>query len=75
MDQPSLGLTREFLVKGLDEPRVKAYHSFQVDMAVLYGADRKEAESDMKDVLDFEIAFANVSCAGDLTTAAKFQQV
>jgi hypothetical protein len=27
---------------------------------VLYGADKEDAEKDMKDVLDFEIAFAKV---------------
>lgn len=40
---------------------MKAYHGFQVDMAVLYGADRKLAEKDMRDALEFEIALANVS--------------
>lgn len=60
IDQPGLGLSREFLVKGLNETLVQAYHSFQVDMAVLYGAERKDAEQDMLDVLNFEIAFANV---------------
>jgi len=40
---------------------VAAYHSYQVDMAVLYGADRQRAEKDMKDVLEFEFALANVS--------------
>jgi hypothetical protein len=39
---------------------VKAYHSYQVDMAVLYGADRSRAEKEMRDVLDFEFALANV---------------
>jgi hypothetical protein len=29
-------------------------------MAVLYGADRNDAEKEMKEVLDFEIALANV---------------
>lgn len=29
-------------------------------MAVLYGADKEDAEKEMKDVLDFEIAFAKV---------------
>lgn len=50
-----------FLLRGVDFPVVKAYHDFQVDMAVLYGADRKLAEKDMRDALEFEIALANVS--------------
>lgn len=50
-----------FLLKGLDNPVVSAYHKFQVDMAVLYGADQQRAEKEMKEALDFEIALANVS--------------
>jgi len=53
-------LSREFLLKGLNESLVRAYHSYQVDLAVLYGADKEDAEKEMKDVLDFEIAFAKV---------------
>ncbi len=30
-------------------------------MAVLYGANRKRAEREMREVLDFEFALANVS--------------
>lgn len=60
IDQAALGLSREYLIKGLDNAIVAAYHSYQVDMAVLYGADRKKAEKEMKDVLEFEFAIANV---------------
>jgi hypothetical protein len=42
---------------------VQAYHAYQVDMAVLYGADRSRAEKEMREVLDFEFALANVSSA------------
>lgn len=47
-------------MKGLNETLVQAYHSFQIDLAVLYGADRKDAEREMADVLNFEINFAKV---------------
>lgn len=50
-----------FLLKGLDNPVVSAYHSFQVDMAILYGADKDRAVKDMKEALDFEIGLAKVS--------------
>lgn len=60
IDQPDLGLSQVFLLKGLENPVVKAYHSFQVDLAVLYGADKTRAEKEMRDALDFEIALANV---------------
>lgn len=49
-----------FLLKGLDNIVVSAYHSFQVDMAILYGADKDRAVKDMREALDFEIGLANV---------------
>jgi hypothetical protein len=55
-----LGLSREYLVKGFENPIVQAYHAYQVDMAVLYGADRTRAEKEMREVLDLEFALANV---------------
>lgn len=47
-------------MKGFENPIVQAYHSYQVDMAVLYGADRSRAEKEMRDVLEFEFELANV---------------
>lgn len=61
IDQASLGLSREYLINKLAEPFVQAYHSYQVDLAVLFGADRSRAESEMREVLDFEIELAEVS--------------
>lgn len=61
IDQAALGLSREYLIKGIENPIVKAYHSYQVDMAVLYGADRSRAEKEMREVLEFEFDLANVS--------------
>lgn len=57
----SLGLDRELLIEGFDDENVAAYFSYAVDMAVIFGADRFNAELEMKDVLSFEIALANVS--------------
>lgn len=61
LDQASLSLSREYLVKGLDEKLVQAYYSYMVDMAVLFGADKLEAEKELKEALFFEIKLANVS--------------
>lgn len=49
-----------FLLKGLENSVVAAYHKFQVDMAVLYGAERERAEKDMKEAFEFETALAKV---------------
>ena len=61
MDQASLGLSREFLIKGLDDPFVSGYLSYMVDIAVIMGADKKRAEKELLQVLDFEMTLANVS--------------
>lgn len=57
----SLGMDREYLIKGFDDQYVTAYYSYAVDMAVIYGAERFNAEIEMKDVVNFEIALANVN--------------
>lgn len=60
IDQTSTGIDREYLIKGFDDEFVAAYYSYAVDMAVIYGAERFHAELDMKDVINFEMALANV---------------
>lgn len=61
IDQSALGLSREYLSKGLNDKIVKAYYNYMVDIAVIYGADRSRAESELMDSLNFEIALANVN--------------
>jgi membrane metallo-endopeptidase-like protein 1 len=56
----SLGMDREYLIKGFEDEIVQAYYNYMVDMAVIYGAERFNAELDMKDVINFEMALANV---------------
>lgn len=45
----------------MTEPFVQAYHDYQVDLAVLFGAERPRAEVEMMEALNFEIALANVT--------------
>lgn len=61
IDQPDFWLDKEILLKGINDPVVEAYNNYQVDLAVLYGADRSRAEVEMTEALNFEIALANVS--------------
>lgn len=56
-----MGLEREYLIKGLSDKLVQAYHSYQVDTAVIYGADEAAAKKEMKEALDFEISLAEVT--------------
>jgi membrane metallo-endopeptidase-like protein 1 len=61
LDQASLGLSREYLVKGVDDKVVKAYYNYMVDLAVIFGAERSVAETELMESLKFEMQLANVS--------------
>lgn len=61
MDQSALALSREYLIKGFNETLVTAYYEYMVDIAVLFGANKDEAKSQLLASLEFEIALANVS--------------
>ena len=46
---------------GFDDPDIQAYYTYMVDMAVMLGAPKDRAETELKESLLFEIALANVS--------------
>ncbi|XP_063903425.1 neprilysin-2-like isoform X1 [Zophobas morio] len=56
--QPSMYY--ETLKKGFNDTTVKAMYNHMVEFAVLFGADRATAISDMKDVIDFRIELAKL---------------
>lgn len=60
IDQPILGIDREYLIEGFEDEIVKAYYNYHVDSAVFYGADRFYAEIEAKKVLNFEMELAKV---------------
>lgn len=60
MDQPSLGLSREFLVEGMNDKIVKAYYKYMIDIAVILGAPKEVAKKEMTESLEFEKALATV---------------
>lgn len=49
------------LAPGLNDSAVAAYYSLMVESAVILGAERREAEQQLLDVLNFETTLANVS--------------
>ncbi|KAJ3633527.1 hypothetical protein MTP99_010467 [Tenebrio molitor] len=61
IDQPVLGLSREYLVKGVNDRIVKAYYEYMVDIAEMFGADRSAASEQLLESLKFEIRLANFS--------------
>lgn len=57
---PKQGLERKILITGLNDTRVKAYYDFMVDIAVIFGAKKREARNQLKRSLKFEIEVAKV---------------
>jgi len=58
-------LREPHLIAGLDDPFVAAYHQYQIDTAILYGATEASAKREMRSVLDFEIELAKISLADE----------
>ena len=75
IDQASLGLSREYLIKKLEEPFVQAYHDYQVDLAVLMSGNRTRTELEMRAALDFEIELAEVNFYSKAFESLKKAQV
>lgn len=61
LDQAGLGLSREYMVQGMEVSEVQAYFRFMVDAANLLGANTSTSEEEMRHVLEFEIALANIT--------------
>ena len=61
IDQASLGLSREYLINGLEDHDVASYYNYMVNVAVLLGADRETASRELKESLLFEIELAQAS--------------
>lgn len=60
LDEPTLGVSRQFLTSGIDDEVVQAYYAYMVDMAVIFGAKKEIAKKELLDSLKFEITLANV---------------
>ena len=61
LDQPGLGMAREYLMKGLKDPDVQAYQEYMQDVALLLGADKDTVINDIKETIKFEIELAKIS--------------
>ncbi|XP_018009276.1 neprilysin-2 [Hyalella azteca] len=61
IDQPSFGMSREYLMRGLNDSDVRAYLDYQVSLAALLGANRTAAQLELTESLLFEIQLANFS--------------
>ncbi|KAK5647008.1 hypothetical protein RI129_005472 [Pyrocoelia pectoralis] len=61
LDEASLALSREFLIKGMEDKIVKAYYDILVDVSVMFGANRDVALKEMEAVVQFQIELANIT--------------
>ena len=62
LDQSPLGMpSRDYFLKGRDEKALKSYEEYVVNVAVAMGASRERAETEVAQMVDFEILLANVS--------------
>ena len=52
---------RQFLLEPRNSTLLKAYEQYATDLAVLMGADRATAETEIKAMVDFEVSIAPVS--------------
>ncbi|CAG0890073.1 unnamed protein product [Darwinula stevensoni] len=59
IDQPTLGLDRVYLMKGLDDDVVQAYYDYMAKLAILLGAAPDRAQLELREVLQFQILLAN----------------
>ena len=53
--------SRDYFLKGREEKALKSYEEYVVNVAVAMGASRQRAESEIAQMIDFEILLANVS--------------
>ena len=62
IDQPQFGLeSRDIVLKGEDDPLVKAYKDLMVSSALKLGANADTIEAKVNDLFKFETLLANVS--------------
>merc|ERR1719516_673698 len=61
VDQPSLGLSREYLIKGIEDKDVQAYLEYMVSTAIFFGAELQVAEFQMRKALELELKLAEIS--------------
>jgi len=61
IDQPGLGLSREYLIKGFADKDVQAYYNYMVQTAVFMGAKEEVAKVEMKEALELELKLAEMS--------------
>lgn len=66
IDHASLGLSREYLIKGLEDKAVAAYAKYMIDIAVYLGADPDKAKEELTKSFEFELQLAQINMPKEL---------
>ena len=61
IDQPELGLAREFLVNGMSDPVVMGYKAFMTEVFMLLGVEPNIARTKVEEIVAFEMKLANIT--------------
>lgn len=61
-------VNRESSLEGFDNPLVAAYYDYAVELAVLLGADKDTAITELREVVEFEKEIAKVSIINFIST-------
>jgi len=61
LDQATLGMSREYMVKGFEDKDIQHYYKFMIETAVYLGATKEKAEEELRKSLDFEFALAHIT--------------
>lgn len=56
-----LTLNNDSMIAGLNDTETRVYYEYMVDMAVYFGAEKDRAETEIYEVLQFEVELANVT--------------
>lgn len=61
IDQAELELSRENWLNGFEDEIIKAYYNYLVELAVLFGADKRFAQYEVQTLMFFKQQLANIS--------------
>ena len=61
VDQPRLGMSREYLMKGPNDPYVQANREYIKDVAILLGATPATIDQEVDQIIKFQIRLASIT--------------
>ncbi|KAF2900246.1 hypothetical protein ILUMI_05943 [Ignelater luminosus] len=65
LDQPQLDVAKVNMMEGFKDELVKTYYEYMVDLAVLFGADKEFATSDVRNMTNFKSELAKITLSDE----------